>query len=355
VSVPRILVGLSAVAGAVLLVLRLPELLRAIGSLSDLGPVVLPAGLALVALGALTRAAQTRSASQLVGIDAPWRRDVELSATTYATNKVVKAGGFAGLVHHLADADRRGYHRPSVTAAYLASKVADTIAFSALVVVVMGSAWLSGALHGAELVAAVVTLGYVGVLVAGLVLLARSPDGARRISRRVRGLLRRGRCEPAPSDAEHEGTLDEIARLFATARGDRARTRQVLGSALAGKVVGFATLWLVADALGLSVGVVPLAAIYVLGLAAALVGPLPGGLGATEASLTALLLMAGVASPVAGVAVVGFRLFDFWLPTLVGLSIGTVVSRVRRESPAPAPAVVSAVGPMPAEPAGIAA
>jgi uncharacterized protein (TIRG00374 family) len=86
------------------------------------------------------------------------------------------------------------------------------------------------------------------------------------------------------------------------------------------------------DALGLEIGVVSLAAIYVFGLAAAMIGPLPGGLGATEASITALLVMAGASSPAAAAAVLGFRLFDFWLPTANGLGVGALASRARRGS-----------------------
>jgi uncharacterized protein (TIRG00374 family) len=327
-SIPRILVGISALVGVVVVLLRLPELVGAVGSLASLGPVVVPTGLALAALGAMARASQTRSTSQLVGLESTWRRDVEVSATAYATNKVVKSGGFAGLVHHLADADRRGYHRPSVTAAYLASKVADTIAFSVLVVVAMGAAWAFGALHGAELVASVVTLAYAGVLVIGLVALARSPERARRGAHRVRALLTR---RTVADQADGRATVDEVSRVLVAARDDRARARQVLVSALAAKLVGFVTLFLVVDALGLAVGLVPLGAIYVLGLAAAMAGPLPGGLGATEASMTVLLVAAGAGSVPAAAAVVAFRLFDFWVPTAIGLALGARSARPREE------------------------
>ena len=81
--------------------------------------------------------------------------------------------------------------------------------------------------------------------------------------------------------------------------------------------------------------------IYALGLAAAMVGPLPGGLGATEASLTALLVAAGAAAPAAAAAVLAFRLFDFWLPTAIGLAVGARSSRARRDvvaAPVPVPA-----------------
>ncbi|MFZ1854238.1 MAG: lysylphosphatidylglycerol synthase domain-containing protein, partial [Candidatus Nanopelagicales bacterium] len=46
--------------------------------------------------------------------------------------------------------------------------------------------------------------------------------------------------------------------------------------------------------------------------------PTPGGLGAVEAALTAALAAAGVEAAVAVSAVLLFRIFTFWLPTLPG-------------------------------------
>ena len=52
---------------------------------------------------------------------------------SYATNKVVKSAGAAGLVPYLAHADRSGLPRARTTAAYLSGKVAETISLCLLV------------------------------------------------------------------------------------------------------------------------------------------------------------------------------------------------------------------------------
>ena len=75
---------------------------------SALGPAALPIGLALVALGVLNRGLQAHASFRLVELAAPFAPMVNLSAMSYATNKVVKSAGTAGLVPYLAHADRAG-------------------------------------------------------------------------------------------------------------------------------------------------------------------------------------------------------------------------------------------------------
>lgn len=57
---------------------------------------------------------------------------------------------------------------------------------------------------------------------------------------------------------------------------------------------------------------------YLVGATVGQAAPTPGGLGAVEAALTAALAAAGVEAAVAVSAVLLFRIFTFWLPTLPG-------------------------------------
>ena len=93
---------------------------------------------------------------------------------------------------------------------------------------------------------------------------------------------------------------------------------------------------------------------------AALVGPLPGGIGVADASLGALLIANGVSGPAAAGAVIAFRLLDLWLPLFVGAAAGAhhwhrragvaegsvrwSPSRRRSPVPVPLPALVTAGG-----------
>jgi uncharacterized protein (TIRG00374 family) len=57
---------------------------------------------------------------------------------------------------------------------------------------------------------------------------------------------------------------------------------------------------------------------YVLSLALALVPVTPGGLGFVEAGLTSILVLAGVSTDAAVLAVLLYRTFQFWLPIPIG-------------------------------------
>jgi uncharacterized protein (TIRG00374 family) len=58
----------------------------------------------------------------------------------------------------------------------------------------------------------------------------------------------------------------------------------------------------------------------------------PGGLGFTEAGLTAMLTLAGVPSQDALLATLAYRLFNYWLPLPAGV-VGYILFRRRYGRP----------------------
>src|SRR6185312_16253813 len=46
-----------------------------------------------------------------------------------------------------------------------------------------------------------------------------------------------------------------------------------------------------------------------------------GGVGVVETTMVALYVLLGVPKPAAIVAVLGYRLFSFWLPTIIGIAL----------------------------------
>ena len=270
---------------------------------------------------------ETRATSHLCGVESWWWRDLELSATTYATNRVVKSGGLAGLVHHLADADRHDHPRRAVTLAYAAGKIADTVAFGLTTAVAVGLGTATGVLSGPALVAGMITLAYALLQFAALWLVVRHPRHVRRLIERGRaGCARLRRRTPRASGP---CVFDDIAEVATVLRAHPRNAVPVVASAFITKLVGLATLMLVIAGLGVAVDPISIAVIFVLGLAAAMLGPLPGGLGTTEASLAALLGTVGVAAGAAAGAVIVFRLFDFWLPTVLGFAVSACTSTRR--------------------------
>ena len=109
-----------------------------------------------------------------------------------------------------------------------------------------------------------------------------------------------------------------MARL----RADWRATTALLGTAVIGKLLGCAGLCMVLTGLGIHLGLATVLLVYTLTIMAALVGPLPGGIGVADASLGALLIANGVSGPAAAGAVIAFRLLDLWLPLFVGAVAG---------------------------------
>jgi uncharacterized membrane protein YbhN (UPF0104 family) len=327
-AVPRIAAAILGVSGAWFLLTRSSDPLAAVGSVASLSPEILPIGLGLVALGVLNRGAQARQAFRLVGIPTGFAPMVELSASSYATNKVVKSCGAAGLLPFLAEGRRRGHNRAKIVAGYMSMKLAETISLCVLIAVVVLASIATGALHGAVLYGALASFAYAMVVSVSLLVLASSRSAAdaaatlaRRVMSRIRALLHRPEPDPGPS-AGHE-LVDALARL----RSDPISGMALLVSAVAGKVIGGACLALVLTGFGAGIGLPTIALFYTLTLMASMIGPLPGGIGVAEASLGALLVARGVPAPTAAAAVIAFRLLDLWLPLLAGALGGLAHSR----------------------------
>ena len=48
---------------------------------------------------------------------------------------------------------------------------------------------------------------------------------------------------------------------------------------------------------------------------------IPGGVGIVESTMAALYTGLGVPSPIAVVVILGYRMFSFWIPTLIGFPV----------------------------------
>jgi uncharacterized membrane protein YbhN (UPF0104 family) len=348
---PRILGAVLVLFTGWFVVAHADGFLPALGKVVSLGPAALPIGLALVALGVLNRGLQTQASFRLVELDAPLAPLVKLSAMSYATNKVVKSAGASGLVPYLAHADRVGDPRSRTTAAYMSGKLAETISLCLLVAAALTAGAATGSLHGGALYGAIGSGVYAVVVGLGLVLLASRRSlvvGIAGRSRLVRARLRERFHRPA---REVDGCAGhELACAIARLRADRRATTALLGTAVLGKLLGCAALYMVLGGLGIHLGLATTLLIYTLTIMAALVGPLPGGIGVADASLGALLIANGVPAPAAAGAVIAFRLLDLWIPLFVGAAAGAHHWRRRGSIAAPAAIDVDIDAP-PVEPA----
>lgn len=151
------------------------------------------------------------------------------------------------------------------------------------------------------------------LMAAGLVcLLSRGEERVVRLARRVTGRIPR-----APGEAV-ERLVRALAGSIRAFRSDPRRMRRSVCWATANWLLGAASLWCFVAALGhYSDPVVLFAAFGIANVAAAL--PLtPSGLGVVEVTLPLLLAGSGVTRSVAALAVIGWRLVNFWLPIPLG-------------------------------------
>jgi uncharacterized protein (TIRG00374 family) len=320
---PRILGVVLVVFGGWFVVSHSSDFLPALGKVISLGPTALPIGLAIVATGILVRGVQARASFRLVELDAPLAPMVKLSATSYATNKVVKSAGAAGLVPYLAHADKTSASRARVTAAYLSAKVAETISMCLIVVLALVAGAATGSLHGPALYGAIGSGVYALVVGTVLVLLACRRSLVVSIAVRARAFAARMRTRFGRPHREVDGCAGhELACAMERMRADWRAASALLGTAVLGKLLGCAALALVLTGLGIHLGMATMLLVYTLTIMAALIGPLPGGIGVADASLGALLVANGVPAAAAAGAVIAFRLLDLWIPLLVGAVVG---------------------------------
>ena len=107
-------------------------------------------------------------------------------------------------------------------------------------------------------------------------------------------------------------------------------------------VADLATLYLLFLAAGYRVPVGVLLAGYGLPLLVGRLPIVPGGVGVVEATMTAIFASFGAPARATLIAVQGYRLISFWVPTLLGFPLAFYLQRVTRQPDPPA-------GPQPAE------
>jgi uncharacterized protein (TIRG00374 family) len=266
------------------------------------------------------------SAASRVGI----AESYQITMAGLAATRLFAAGGAGGIALTAWALRRAGMPRRTVADRTVAFLVL-TYAVYAAALVVFGLALWAGILPGPStwtltLLPAALAL----VAMAFALLSALTPtDLERRLDRRARtgGRLARGwqRLAALPATAS-AGVRIVVAEV-------RDRDPAVLGALL---YWGFniAVLWAAFRAFGAS----PPPAVLVMGYFLGMLGnllPLPGGVGGVDGGMIGAFLAFGVDDGLAVVAVLTYRAFAFWLPTLPGalayLQLRRTVARWRAE------------------------
>jgi uncharacterized membrane protein YbhN (UPF0104 family) len=255
-----------------------------------------------------------------------WTESYQITMASLAASRLLSAGGAGGLVLQAWALRRAGLGARDVADRTVAFIVLTYLVYT-LSLVVFGYALHYGLLPGEAPWAITflpATLALV-VTVAGLSLAFVPPDLQARMSR---GALARVAHVPAAISA---GVRDALRRIA-------ARDRAIVGAVLFW-AFQIAVLWACFRAFGDS----PPLAVLVMGFFVGMLGnllPLPGGIGGVDGGMIGAFAAFDVDFGLATVAVLAFRGFTFWLPTVPGivayLQLRRTVDRWRAEHRRPA-------------------
>jgi uncharacterized protein (TIRG00374 family) len=241
------------------------------------------------------------------------RASYQITMAGLAATRLLAAGGAGGIALTAWALRRAGMDRRKVADKTLAFLILTYAVYMvALVVVGFGLYW--GVLSGPAPFGITVIPAIFGVVVIALgLLMSRVPTD---LHRRLEGFARRGgrlarlaqRMANAPA-AFSAGLREAICHVR---KGDRS-----LFGALAYWGFNIATLWACFHAFGdpPSWGVIIMA--YFVGFLGNLL-PLPGGIGGVDGAMIGAFLAFGVDKGLTIQAVLAYRLFAFWLPTIPG-------------------------------------
>jgi len=242
-----------------------------------------------------------------------WRASYEITMAGLAATRLLAAGGAGGIALTAWALRRAGMPRRKVADKTLAFLIL-TYAVYMVALVVMGFGIYLGVLPGPDTfgVTVVPAIFGLGVIVAALALSRVPPD----LQRRLEGFAARGgrmarlgqRLANAPA-AFSAGLREALCHV-------RERDPALLG-AVAYWGFNIAVLWACFHAFGEPPPWPVIIQAYFVGFLGNLL-PLPGGIGGVDGGMIAAFVAFGVALPVAVPAVLTYRLFAFWLPTIPG-------------------------------------
>ncbi len=251
--------------------------------------------LAIVLLAsALTYAGAALSLVAACPVDLPYLRTLGVAAASSFTNRLAPSGlGRVGLdVRYV---ERHGTSRSVAVATETMNALGSAVVHGTALVVagLLFGGTVLGRLHlPSEVVVVVVAL---AILLSAGVLLVVGPW--RRIVMR---------------------SLTEAWAAFRTVARRPTKLVRLLGGAVVLNTGYILALEASLEAVGVTAGAGMVTLVYLGGAAVASASPTPGGLGAAEAAYIAGLTAAGVETSLAVAAVLVFRFFTFWLPTLPG-------------------------------------
>jgi uncharacterized protein (TIRG00374 family) len=293
--------------------LVIPELAGARKSLSALrrvNVVCLIAGVLLEAASLLSYALLTRSVLPKGIIRLARLVRIDLSA--FATSHVVPGGSAPGTALSYRLLTESGVEGPDAAFALATQGVGSAVVLNAIFWVFLVISLFIHGFNPSYLVAAGVGVVLIAAFGSVVILLLEGRDRAVDVIRRIADKV------PFLDGDKTAAVFTRIAGRLRTLVDDRELLRRAIAWAAANWLLDAASLWVFIAAFGKLVSPVDLFVAYGLANVLAVIPITPGGLGVIEGVLIPTLHGFGVDKGVATVAVLAYRLVNFWLPIPVG-------------------------------------
>ena len=235
----------------------------------------------------------------------------------FLVSHVVPGGAAAGTLANIKTMEHEGIGARETGVAVTLTVIVSDIALAMLFLVGVIYSVAKGSLPIGLVVAASIAILLLGLLVATAFLFAFRRDAARTIVHTMARVLHR-LIKRVDADAVSQAA-DDIAGQARTVLGGR-RFRLALVLAMGNWLADIFVLYLFFLAVGHHQPFGALLVAYAIANLVSVIPITPSGLGVMEATLVAVSVGFGATRSVAVIAVLGYRLVNFWLPLPVGLA-----------------------------------
>ena len=309
---------------------RLGGLTRDAAELRHARPAFVVAAVIAQAISLACYALLYRRVLASLGARLPFWLAARVTLASFLVSHVTPFGSATGTLLNVSTLEARGIAAATTSEAIGLTSLVSTVALIAL----FGAGFAATAgrhLSSGYLTIAGVALALVVLVLALAFLLGAHPSIAERAGRQAATLARHVRPSIDPEKtAQASRRLATLARSALTGRAFAAS----FGFAAADLLFDLASLDLMFLAVRYQPGFGPLAIAYAVANIASALPITPGGLGIVEVTLVAVTVGFGAPRSTAVLAVVGYRIVNYWLPLLPG-TIAYLRLRLSRVKAAP--------------------
>jgi uncharacterized protein (TIRG00374 family) len=316
-AVRRVVQGVlfaALAAGIFGLLPRLGGLTRDAAGLRHARPAFLVAAIVAQAVSLGCYAQLYRRVLAVLGARLRFRRSADVILASFFASHLTPFGSAAGTLVNVSTLEADGIAATTTGEAIALTSLMSTVAL----IVLFGAGFVATAgrhLSQGYLTLAGVALALIVAALAAVLALGAHPAIAGRAGRWVASVARHIRPSIDPEQvAQTSSRLASLARCALSGRAGLAS----FGFASANLLFDLLSLDLVFLALRYQPGFGPLAVAYAAANIASAIPLTPGGLGVVEATMVAITVGFGAPRATAVLAVLGYRIVNYWLPLLPG-------------------------------------